>query len=217
MGVQHYNKRIHTLLGEEKKLLKNRERLTDTHDPFLFLQRSDGTIQLHKNVKGTEFKVPGLPEGVEKNIILGRQFQVDIPYAGRKIRVYWCHEDYAFPHIWTKPQVYQGEFPERIRQWLTDPKQITDHPNGIPIILELAQVGSEVMRDRERKALIAWEKFKTGAKAQNIKAWAKFLIYIAGAIALVLIAWSMFGPEPAKDTAIAVANTVNQSTGTVIF
>lgn len=208
--VKQYAERVGTLLAAEKKFLRIRERLVNAQDPIMFLERKNGTIELYKNVKGQIFKVPGLEEGQEKHIILGTQFQHQIPYAGKSIRTYWCHEDYAFPHKWGKPNEYTGKFPALIKDWIN----VEDYNKGkIPIILENANVNSEALRDRERKVLNAWERFKKGEGAANIAAWAKFLFWGGLAIAIVILAWNLFAPAPAQETVI---RTINDTAGIVI-
>lgn len=66
----------------------------------MLLERANGSIEFHDNITGKEFNVPDLPNGVEKRIHLGKQYQKDFSYAGQSFRGYICHEDYAFPLIW---------------------------------------------------------------------------------------------------------------------
>ena len=210
--INEYAEKIGTLQKVQKKLFRKKELLarTDINEPIMFLKRRNGEIELYHNVKEEEFNVPGLPDGKERKIILGRQYQENIPLADRTFRAYWCHEDYAFPHQWSKPNVYTGKYPQKIKDWITDKEKAKD---GIPIILEHANVNSEALRDRERKVLIAWEKFTTSQKALNIKAWAKFILSLLGGIALVYIAYSMFSsPDPTP-----VIQVVNQTSSGVII
>lgn len=115
--------------------------------------------------------------------------------------MYWCHEDWAFPHVWSKPQQYHGD--------LSDAHVITTSKEEPRVgwILEQSNVNSEALRDRERKVLIAWERFTAQASEKNILAWAKFVLYAAGAAALVWWVYNMFAqPAAAPAAAQAVQN-----------
>lgn len=177
----NYRKRLRTIFAQEKKLLKKKEKLMPLEEPVLFLNRTDGSVEIYQGVKGTEFLVPGLPEGVEKKILLGRQFQTDIPHAGRTFKAYWCHEDWVFPHIWGKPTKYQGD--------------IKEAPND-GWILTSANIASEIFRDRERKVLMAWEKFQRDTSKKDWVEIAKAIAIIIGVIVVALWAWNQFGPQP---------------------
>lgn len=192
--------RIGSIFQAQKKLLRKVAKLAPVEDPILFLQRTSGELEIYHKVKGNEFNVPGLPDGIEKKILLGKQWQVEIPYAGRTIRSYWGHEDYAFPHVWTKINTYHGSLPELIKNKV----------DGIPIILESANVNSEALRDRERKTLLAWEKMLAKASAANWQAWAKTALYVGGAIALIIFAVNYFKKGDGQ-TGIQTLQLANQT------
>lgn len=209
-----YTKRIETLFKTQKKLFKNKEKLGKMKEPILFLERNSGEIEIYSNVKGTEFMVPNLPAGIEKKIYLTTQHQEEIPYAGQTFKAYRCHEEYAFPHKWGKPQLYTGKYKEQIKNWLTQNQ--LDREEGIPIILETANVNSEVMRDRERKMLIAWEKFKANANSESIKAWGKLILWGLLGTAAVVLAWKFMDKQTAKEVGTIVVQNTTQAGGVLI-
>lgn len=200
MGNKHAQY-IGTLIAQQHRLLRRKELLTNFKEPVLVLQRTNGTVELYHNVKEEKFIVPKLKTGQEKHIILGRQYQIDFPYAGKTFKMYWCHEDWAFPHVWGAPQRYIGD--------IRDAPVITEGKAAPRTgwILEQANVNSEALRDRERKVLIAWERFTAQAHEKNIMAWAKFILYAAGAAALLWWVYNMFWqPAGAPAAATAAAN-----------
>lgn len=200
-ATNQYAEYIGSVMAVEKKLLRSKEKLTKFKEPVLFLQRGNGQIELYHNVKDKVFVVPKLPAGIEKRIYLGRQWQVDIPYAGKTFRAYWAHEDWAYPHIWSRPNELNIDKDEAQRL-------------GMPTnwILESANVNSEAMRDRERKVLSTLEKYQITANQANIQAWAKFILVVGGIAIAGIWAWNLFtggDPAPAVQTAVGVATANN--------
>lgn len=212
-----YAERIGAIFARQKKFLRSKEKLVNLPDPILFLQRSGGDWDLYNNVKDKEFKVPNLPDGVEKKIYLGRQYQEEIPYAGKIIRVYWCHEDWAYPFKWSKPNVYTGTNWQAIKDKVTEEQY--KKMGGIPMILEHANVNAENMRDRERKTMLAWEKLLAKTEAMNWAAWAKVALYAGGAIALIIFAVNYFkkGQPQAASVAVQGAKQAATNASTIII
>lgn len=213
--VATYSKRIETLFNAEKKLFGTRAKLAPIREPILFLERTDGKIEMYDNIKGTEFNVPELPSGVEKKIYLGPQWQEEIPYAGKTFKAYRCHEDYGFPHKWGRPNLYTGQYTQLLSKALQEAREVKNGEiKGIPIILETANVNSEALRDRERKILIAWEKFKANAKAAEWSAWAKIILWTLLGIAAIIVAWRFIGNNAAKEVGTIVVQ--NATSGGII-
>lgn len=196
-----YSKRIGTLIAKERRLLKNKAKLASFREPLMWLQRTNGSWEYYENVKEEEFKIPDLPVGVEKVIQLGKQWQQQLPYAGELLRTYICHEDYRYPIKLEYNYV-----------WVTDPKDATK-PRYVKVNLAAANINSEAFRDRERKVLMAWEKFKADSSSANIKAWAKFLLYAAGAVGLIFLAYKFFlqGKPAAASAAANASNATLQA------
>lgn len=211
------SERIGAIFLMQKKMFKRKEALSGFKEPVLFLTRNSGNIEIYHGVKGDKFEVPDLEPGQEKHIHLGTKWQTRMPYAGQEFRMYWCHEDYAYPHTWSKPNIYVGKIPQAIKDWVSKEDFANER---IPILLENANINSEAARDRERKILIAWERFKAKNDAQTWMAIGKMLLYIGLAIAAVVLAYKLFGGGTAKNiaqTAINVTNSTPAPTNTVTF
>lgn len=190
--LKQYNKQLRNLFVLEKKWLKKRAKVYPYEEPVLFLTRTDGTMDRpYQGVKGGEFMVPGLPDGVEKKIILGRQFQVDIPHGESTIKAYFCHEDWAFPFIWGKPNKYREASENEPAEWY----------------LTSANIASEVFRDRERKVLMAWEKFQSKASKKDWVEIAKAIAIVIGVIVVALWAWNQFFAGDPQPAVAVVGNT----------
>ena len=170
--LNQYTKRIGTIMAVEKKLLIRHKRLTNFKEPVMFLQRNNGEIELFENVKETEWEVPGMPEAHDRKLHLGVPWQVEIPYAGRTFKAYWCHEDYMYPFKWGKPNIYTGELPGKIKNWTTE-KEVKEHK--IPIILDTANVNAEAHRDGTRKLALAWERLATSERSKTLLAIGKII------------------------------------------
>lgn len=189
-------------MAVERKLLGIKKRLTSFRNPIIFLERNNGTTECYdyiregivipgfnpfRKIQNNEFPIPNLEPGVEKKIILGKKYLKEIPYAGGTIKYYDCHEDWLFPHQWSQPNIYQGPRKEA--------------PNA-GWILEMANINSEVFRDRERKVLNAWERFKAKEAKHDWMEIAKAVAIVLGVAIAGLWAWNQFGPKDEEPSGV---------------
>lgn len=84
--------RVTTLLQKRKRLLKDRESLTDFQEPVLFLVRRDGNMQIHEKATAGKF-VFEHSTGNTRFIELRPSDQITFDYADKKVRGYVAHED----------------------------------------------------------------------------------------------------------------------------
>jgi len=187
-----YSKKLRSLIIANKKLIGKKRNLVKVDDPIIILGRENGDLEVYHNVKEKEWKVPNLPEGEEKTIRLGKGYQYELPYGKKVVRIYWCHENYAYPFKWGKTTAIKDETGKLIE-----------------VNLELAMINSKALYEREKEIIMAKENYLKRLKKSNIGEYIKLIGWsILGIIALIW-AYNKFikgNPEPAKQVAEVIKN-----------
>lgn len=88
-------KRVKSLLQKHKKLMGEKQALTDFKEPVLDLHRRNGDIETYEHATAGKFLFTH-SNGKERYIELRPSDQGVRDYAGRKIRWYTAHEDRPF-------------------------------------------------------------------------------------------------------------------------
>lgn len=88
--------RIDILLKKQKTKLGEVQALAKFKQPCMILMRNNKRAEYYENATTGKFAYTH-SDGEEMEITLDRHFIQTLPYAGKDIDIYFCHEDYPFP------------------------------------------------------------------------------------------------------------------------
>lgn len=88
--------KIRELIQKQKTLISAKQKLTEFQEPVMMLVRKSGQAEFYEKATKGRFDYTH-SDGTTRFIILTTSMQISFPYAGRNIKMYYCHEDYPFP------------------------------------------------------------------------------------------------------------------------
>lgn len=88
--------RIKNVMVKYKGWRKARYETTNFQDPVLFFIRRSGETEIYENATSGNFNYIH-SDGSRRFINIIPSKQLKMGFADRKIKYYWCHEDFPFP------------------------------------------------------------------------------------------------------------------------
>jgi len=88
--------KIKTLIKKNKGIFKDKESMVSFKEPVLMLMRRSRNVEIFEDASKGKF-IFKHSDGKNREIYLEPSSQVSMDYARRKVRMYWCHEDFPLP------------------------------------------------------------------------------------------------------------------------